>query len=126
MIFKLMVNFKAGDTWHTIFIITCTAGSKEKYNPPVSLLKQFFLKIIVLHHMQRYQSNPIRSGVRSGVRSGIRSGFAVGKRFNLKIPASQNRTNVKANIEALCSGLCHGNFPSYTQYFEIRARKASA
>ena len=74
MIFKLMMNFKPGDTWETIFLISNTGSSEEKIwvkpvtsptvsglvigetpvvrtrvsysKPPVSLLKTAFLKII--------------------------------------------------------------------------------
>ena len=97
-----MVNFKAGDTWQTIFIIRDTGGSKEKYNPPVSLLKQFFLKIIILHHKQRYQSNPIRSEIRSG----IRSGFAVGKRINFKIRLHHKIEPMFRQISKHFAGAC--------------------
>ena len=34
--------------------------------PPVSLLKTAFLKIILLHQKRKYQSDPIPSPVRSG------------------------------------------------------------
>ena len=30
MIFKLMMNFKPGDTWETIFLISNTGSSEEK------------------------------------------------------------------------------------------------
>ena len=80
MIVKLMVNFKAGDTWETIFLIRDTGGSKEEKNdPPVSFLKQLLLK-----NNNSADTNPIRSDpepnpiwnlIRSGVRSGILSGF---------------------------------------------------
>ena len=38
--------------------------------PPVSLLKTAFLKIILLHQKRKYQSDPIRSPIRSPVQSG--------------------------------------------------------
>ena len=42
MIFKLMVNFKRGDTWETIFFfITDAGGSKEK-NPTCAIVKTAF------------------------------------------------------------------------------------
>ena len=85
MSFKQMVKCKAGDTWETIFLNRDTGGSKEKKSdPPVSLLKQVFLKIIILHQKWRYQSDLIQSGVWSDpesdliwnpIRSGIQSRF---------------------------------------------------
>ena len=63
MIFKLMVNFEAGDTWETIFIIRDRRLERKKINPPVSFLKQLFLKIITLHQRRRYQSDPIRNPI---------------------------------------------------------------
>ena len=53
-----MVNFKAGDTWETIFSLETRAARKKKSYPPVLLLKQLFLKIIILHQKRRYQSDP--------------------------------------------------------------------
>ena len=40
------------------FFIRDTSGSKKKSYPPVLLLKQLFLKIIILHQKRRYQSDP--------------------------------------------------------------------
>ena len=54
--------------------------ARKKSDPPVSLLKQLFLKIIILHQKRRYQSDPIQSDpesdtIRSPIRSRIRSRF---------------------------------------------------
>ena len=47
---------------------------KKKSDPPVSLLKRLFLKTIIPHQKQRYQFDPIRSGIQSDPESGpIRS-----------------------------------------------------
>ena len=67
MIFKLVVNFKAGDTWETIFVYQRHRRlERKKSDPPVPLLKQRFLKIIILHQTNiPVRSDPIRSAVRS-------------------------------------------------------------
>lgn len=60
------------------FIIRDTGGSKEKYNPAVSLLKQFFSQSnnSTLKAKIPVQSDPNRSPIRSGIhpiRSPIRN-----------------------------------------------------
>ena len=68
MIVKLMVNFKAGDTWETIFLIRDTGGSKEEKNdPPVSFLKQLLLKNNNSADTNPIRSDPIRSLIRSEI-----------------------------------------------------------
>ena len=42
MIFKLMVNFKAGDTCETIFLTKDTGGSKEKIRSTCVIVKTAF------------------------------------------------------------------------------------
>ena len=95
MMFKLMVNFKPGDTWETIFFISDTGSSEEKIwvepvnSPNVSRLvigqtpsccenSNFLFRItcvIIKHSFSQNNSAspkakiPVRSGVRSDPQS---------------------------------------------------------
>ena len=65
MIFNLMVNFKPGNTWKTIFFVSDTGGSEEKIRSTFVIVRTAFLKIIILHQKRRFQSDPIRNPIRS-------------------------------------------------------------
>ena len=58
MIFKLMVNFRAGDTWKTIFLTRDTGGSKEKKSDPSCVIVKTWL---FLKNNNSADTNPIRS-----------------------------------------------------------------
>ena len=54
---------------NNFFFIRDRRLERKKSDPPVPLLKQLFLKIVILQQKRRYQSDPIRSGIRSDAES---------------------------------------------------------
>ena len=66
-----MMNFKAGDTWETIFLIRGTGGSKEKIQSPCVIVKTAFPKNNNSGPKGKIpvRSDPMRSPIRPEIRS---------------------------------------------------------